>query len=636
MLVRVMKVVDGGRVPFSLPSCEEVHAFAVGLYRKYELAARVSASDDSVLLCRVEGDVLPLGNYALEVSGKLFGNDWRSNEYGQFRLVDSNAEADTEFSRDLVEGEDSVEMDTAIVFLPPEAGLVELSERLRAGVLDDVRREIAGSLPVVDAELSVESSNAVMNSAVSRALAEMRGDMVFLHFVAMQRIGGKKEFTAKDFLGGQTRIPGRAFALYTELEEVTIPDGVTSIGEKAFNGCSALKSVTIPSSVKSIGRTAFQRCTSLTEVAIPDGVTSIEDFTFFGCSALAKITIPDSVKSIGKSAFNRCSALTEVTIPDGVTSIGDYVFYGCSALTNVVIPEGVKSIGVGAFCKCSSINGVTIPSAAVVIDQYAFQDCTSLAEVTIPEGVTDIKGNIFFGCKSLARIVVDTGNRTYDSRNGCNAVIETVTGTLIAGCKGTIIPDGVTKIGYAAFAGYNFTEINIPDGVTSIGDFTFFGCSALKSVTIPSGVKSIGEAMFAGCTSLEEVVMPGGLTTLGHAAFKGCSSLRDVVIPESLTEIGDTAFHGCAALKSVTIPDGIRRIGRFAFEDCKSLASVTLPSGLEGIGGEAFCRCGNLKEIAYGGTMAQWGNVGKGLNWRYKTHPDAVVHCTDGDVPMNG
>ena len=359
MLVRVMKVVDGGRVPFSLPSCEEVRAFAVGLYRKYELAARVSASDDSVLLCRVEGDVLPLGNYALEVSGKLFGNDWRSNEYGQFRLVDSNAEADTEFRRDLVEGEDSVEMDTAIVFLPPEAGLVELSERLRAGVLDGVRSEIAGSLPVVDAELSVESSNAVMNRAVSRALAEMREDMDFLHFVAMQRIGGKKEFTAKDFLGGQTRIPGRAFALYTELEEVTIPDGVTSIGEKAFNGCSALKSVTIPGSVKSIGKAAFLRCPSLTEVTIPDGVTSIEGFTFGICSALAKITIPESVKSIGWAAFQQCSALTEVNIPDGVTSIVGLTFFGCSALAKITIPESVTSIGEGALKGCTSLTAVT-------------------------------------------------------------------------------------------------------------------------------------------------------------------------------------------------------------------------------------------------------------------------------------
>ena len=512
MLVRVMKVVDGGRVPFSLPSCEEVHAFAVGLYRKYGLAARVSASDDSVLLCRVEGDALPLGNYALEVSGKLFGNDWRSNEYGQFRLVDSNAEADTEFSRDLVEGEDSVEMDTAIVFLPPEAGLVELSERLRAGVLDDVRREIAGSLPVVDAELSVESSNAVMNRAVSRALAEMREDMDFLHFVAMQRIGGKKEFTAKDFLGGQTRIPARAFQYYTELEKVTIPDGVTSIGKNAFNGCAALKSVTIPSSVKSIGRTAFQNCSSLTEVIIPDGVKSIGGFAFAGCSALAKITIPESVTSIGRSAFNGCAALTEFTIPDGV-----------------------KSISVAAFQKCSSLKG-----------------------------------------------------------------------------------------------------IRIPDGVTEIGDYAFNKCSTLTKVELPESVTSIGKWAFNECRALEEINIPDGVKSISVTAFQKCSSLKGIRIPDGVTEIGDYAFNGCTALTEVNIPESVTSLSAGAFGSCSALISVTVPSSVTSIGGLAFAHCKSLTAVTYKGTVAQWGNVSKGDNWNLNTPPDAVVHCTDGDVPLNG
>ena len=590
ILVRVMKVVDGGRVPFSLPSCEEVRAFAVGLYRKYGLAARVSASDDSVLLCRVEGDALPLGNYALEVSGKLFGNDWRSNEYGQFRLVDSNAEADTEFRRDLVEGEDSVEMDTAIVFLPPEAGLVELSERLRAGVLDDVRREIAGSLPVVDAELSVESSNAVMNRAVSRALAEMREDMGFLHFVAMQRIGGKKEFTAKDFPMPTTRIPDRAFRLYTELEKVTIPDGVTSIGERAFNNCTSLREVVVPGSVTSIGYGAFMGCnsierailpdsvtdmgdavfcycSSLREVSIPKGVAAIGDYAFGKCTSLKRVTVPDGVARLGRGAFSACTSMEEiilpervselregafqdsrslagVKIPDGVTRIGEYTFSGCRSVKKFVIPDGVKSIGVGAFNKCSALASITIPDSVAVIDEYAFQDCTSLAEVTIPGGVTDIKGNVFFRSTSLTRILVDTGNRTYDSRNGCNAVIETATGMLIAGCKGTIIPDGVTKIGYSALAGCGITEITIPDGVIGVYNY----------------------------------------------ALSYNTSLTRVTIPESVTSIGEGALKGCTSLTAVT----------------------------------------------YKGTKEQWGAVSKGEDWNSGVPTDAVVHCADGDVPLNG
>lgn len=147
MRVIVNKIVDGKQQPFSLPACEELHAYAAGRYRRYELQTRVDTKDDSVLLVHVEGDKLPLGKYALEVKGKLFGNDWRSNEYCQFALVDSNAEADTEFRRDLVEGEDSVEMDTAIVFLPPEAGLTELADKLKANTLKDVKAELDRQLP---------------------------------------------------------------------------------------------------------------------------------------------------------------------------------------------------------------------------------------------------------------------------------------------------------------------------------------------------------------------------------------------------------------------------------------------------------------------------------------------------------
>lgn len=122
MRIPVMKIVDGEKQAFPLPGCTDIVVRLCSAFRRYELAYTIDAKDDNVLLARVEGDKMPCGSYALEVRGKVFGNDWRSNEYEQLIIVDNNEKADTEFGK-TDEGENSVEMDTAVVYLPPSAEL---------------------------------------------------------------------------------------------------------------------------------------------------------------------------------------------------------------------------------------------------------------------------------------------------------------------------------------------------------------------------------------------------------------------------------------------------------------------------------------------------------------------------------
>lgn len=119
MHIPVMKIVEGEKVAFPLPACTDITVNVVSVYKRTSLSFTIDAKEDNVLIARVEGDALSAGTYALEVRGKIFGNDWRSNEYEQFRIVENNASADTEFDSEVIDGEDSVEMDTAIVFLPP-------------------------------------------------------------------------------------------------------------------------------------------------------------------------------------------------------------------------------------------------------------------------------------------------------------------------------------------------------------------------------------------------------------------------------------------------------------------------------------------------------------------------------------
>ena len=391
-----------------------------------------------------------------------------------------------------------------------------------------------------------------------------------------------------------------------DLTSVTIPNSVIRIGDYAFAGCRRLTSVTIPNSVIKIGNNAFSGCDGLTSMTIPNSVTSIGDYAFSGCSGLTSLTIPNSVTNIGVDAFSGCSGLTSLTIPNSVTSIGGGAFSGCSGLTSVTIPSSVTSIGRSAFNGCSGLTSLTIPNSVTNIGIMAFYGCSGLTSVTIPNSVTSIGGGAFSGCSGIK---VESGNKNYDSRNNCNAVIETSTNTLIAGCKNTVIPNSVTSIGDNAFSGCSgLTSVTIPSSVTSIGDIAFSGCSGLTSVTIPNSVTSIGGGAFQNCSGLTSVTIPGSVTSIEACTFQFCSGLTSVTIPSSVTSIGRGAFNGCSGLTSLTIPNSVTNIEIMAFYGCSGLTSVNIPNSVTSIGDRAFLGCSALTSLAIPNSVTSIGD----------------------------
>ena len=126
--IPVMKMVEGQAKAFPLPACTDVVVQVCNQFKRIPLAFTIDVKEDNVLLAKVEGDKMSLGTYAIEVKGKIFGNDWRSNEYPQFAIVANNADADTEFI-ETDEGDNSVEMDTAMVILPPTVELSDLIDK---------------------------------------------------------------------------------------------------------------------------------------------------------------------------------------------------------------------------------------------------------------------------------------------------------------------------------------------------------------------------------------------------------------------------------------------------------------------------------------------------------------------------
>ena len=375
---------------------------------------------------------------------------------------------------------------------------------------------------------------------------------------------------------------------------------VTSIGHEAFSDCSGLTSVTIPNSVTYIGNGPF-------------GTSA-----FYGCSGLTSVTVDknngtydsrDNCNAIIETSTNKLIAgCKNTTIPNSVTSIGEYAFLGCSGLTSVTIPNSVTSISKNAFAACFGLTSVTIPNSVTSIGHEAFYRCSGLTSVTIPNSVSYIGEAAFKRCSGLTSVTVDKNNGTYDSRDNCNAIIETSTNKLIVGCKNTTIPNSVTSIGDGAFGGCSgLTSVTIPNSVTSIGDGAFYDCYRLTSVTIPNSVTSIGDRAFYNCSGLTSVtvdknngtydsrdncnaiietstnklivgcnntIIPNSVTSIGYSAFYGCSGLTSVIIPNSVTSIGDYAFYRCSGLTSVTIGNSVTTIGIRAFSDCSRLTKL--------------------------------------------------------------
>lgn len=370
------------------------------------------------------------------------------------------------------------------------------------------------------------------------------------------------------------------------------------------------------------------------------------------------------VTSVADSAFFTCDKITSITIQSGITSIGKEAFLGCTQLKNVVLPKGIVSIGEQAFTGCGELTSVAIPST-----------------------VNNIGKGIFINCTNLTSIEVENGNAKYHSVGNC--LIDTLSHTLIAGCRTSVIPDdgSVAAVGERAFFSCKtLNKITIPNGVLDILDYAFYNCSNLGEVSISASVRKIGNKAFGGCVLRQlsvdsnnakyrgsgnciieklsrtliiggnESVIPsdGTVSHIGAYAFYDCSGLKNISIPLGVKDIGDSAFAGCSGLKSVLIPQGVAMIGQSAFSCCHNIKTVVINDGLASVGNEAFSKCeqltdidlpkelmsignkvfdgcNNLTTIRFKGSKGQWKKVRKSPMWNLGSG-NYIVYCKRGKL----
>lgn len=407
-------------------------------------------------------------------------------------------------------------------------------------------------------------------------------------FLEIREAGGRSNVFEVD--GIRYRLP------LIESNEVEVTAGGDYRGDMVIPGSVVYEGKEY--SVTSIRGEAFRGCTDLTSVVISEGVRYLYNYAFQQCTNLKSVSIPSTLEETAfYNAFYFCKGLENIVVADNhptLESRGDAIIrkesleliFGCQG---TVIQDDVKSIAPFAF-SYTDIKEVKIPNSVIRIGEYAFTACDSLVSLHVgsgavefaynsygrPEGLGNQVRNVFADCNNLRTIVIDEGNPLIDSRNGCNAIVETATNTILLGSNGTTIPEGIGAIEQEAFALCEKLEaLHIPSSLDTIPLGTFSYCPNLTTITVDEEntkfdsrsncnaiIETATNTLLLGCVN---TAIPQDVEHIATRAFYSCQGWEELVIPDAVQTVGDEAFYNCRLLTSMTFGEGVRELGNNIF-----------------------------------------------------------------------
>ena len=400
----------------------------------------------------------------------------------------------------------------------------------------------------------------------------------------------------------------------TDITSVTIGPRIQSIGSTAFSGCSKLKTVVYANVISmlsiSFGNETANPLyvakhlyfvgdeTEVTEVVVPDGGTTINPYTFAGGESITSVSIPNTINRIETKAFLGCknlkkaifasvNALCQTTFADKEANPLYYAHHlyvsgSASEVYTIEIPSGVTSISKAAFAGANEIMKLVIPATVTTIGEDAFMNFGKHLTVDYPSK------------EALTYMVY---------RNSYSNPISIAEIFSVNGKEETSVEFSSDVHPYALAGAKWLEQIRLNTGVTAIEESAFSGCTKLEDVIISAGLKSIAQDAFKGCSKLTNITLPTTLLSIGKGAFRDCTSLKSIVIPNSVELLGAETFLRCYKLKKVVIEAQVNTIPGSMFQECGELYDVTLSDKVERIEGSAFISCNALTGLPKGGKL---------------------------------
>lgn len=305
---------------------------------------------------------------------------------------------------------------------------------------------------------------------------------------------------------GIQRVEAEVFRDRLMVEEVMIPESVTSIGARAFHGTKWLKRQQALSPLVVVNGILLDGSCCVGEVVVPKEIHTVSGWAFANGLGIEKVRFLSKRTYVEEYAFRNCINLREITLADGTC----ITFTGIADRKRELPPLAKQAVMESLNCFKTDENGVLIISTGNIsrlriaygitaIGERAFEDGNLLTEVCLPDTVRSIRDSAFSGCKWLEEV------------------------------KGARM-------------------------VEQIGEQAFSCCGALKSIELSEHLQKIGTRTFEHCTSLEEILLPEGIEEIPEKAFYRCHSLRRVQFPSTLKRIGKEAFAFCKKLIEIQLP----------------------------------------------------------------------------------
>ena len=425
---------------------------------------------------------------------------------------------------------------------------------------------------------------------------------------------------------GIESIGNKAFQ-YSKIQSISLPQSLKVIGDYAFES-APLRYLEIPSSVTSIGSNAFFGLSNLKVCKVKcQTPPKVSEYDFGEVSENTKLIVPNGQKDTYKSAAGwncfknileeseyQLSRTVNVATAGTLSSLipeSEWNDFEELVLTGQLNNDDMKFIREN-LCSYSSGNvhildmtnarmendvfaqdalrasynleEVKLPNTLKEVQRWTFWD-SGLKKIVIPKSVTEMGSDVFYQCQNLASIVVEDGNPIFDSRENCNAIIETATNTLRIGCRSTVVPSSVVAIGAYAFSGVQgLTSVDLPDGVTSIGDGAFWDDKGLTSVYLSKSITELGVGPFVACSNIKTFAIDPENPV--YDSRNNCNAIIETAT--------NTLIQGFSSTK---IPEGVEKIAMSAFQYQQNLTSVEIPASVKEIGAGAFLYCHDLATV---------------------------------------